>query len=292
MRIGAVYPQIELAGDPVAARTLGFELERLGYDFLVAYDHVLGAVHTDRRPPLTGPYDETHPFHDPFVLFAYLAGRTSTLEFATGVLVLPQRQTALVAKQAADLSILSDGRFRLGVGTGWNPVEYESLGQEFSTRGQRLDEQLSLIRRLWQEPVVEHRGNTDRIDRAGLLPRPTHPIPIWMGGYSDVAFRRAALHGDGFIFGGPFEVVNAHWARTREFLRHAGRELAQFGAEYVVLGRSGTAELVGKLERWQALGGTHLSVSSMRLGLDSLEAHLDYFGRVADVLQLSRRPTT
>ena len=150
MKIGAVYPQTELRGDPDAVRRIGLAAESLGYDYLLAYDHVVGAVHADREPALTGPYTEHDPFHDPFVMFAYLAGITDRLEFATGVLILPQRQTVLVAKQSADLDLLSGGRLRLGVGVGWNYVEYNALGQSFARRGQRADEQIGILRSLWR----------------------------------------------------------------------------------------------------------------------------------------------
>ena len=150
IQVGVVYPQIELNGDPEAVRSLADAVEAQGYRHLVAYDHVLGADHANREPELTGPYDEDDPFHDPFVLFAYLAGRSETLEFASGILILPQRQTALVAKQAADLAVLSGDRFRMGVGVGWNPVEYDALGEDFSTRGRRADEQIGLLRRYCQ----------------------------------------------------------------------------------------------------------------------------------------------
>src|SRR4051812_16987572 len=144
MEIGVVYPQTELRGDPGAVRRIGRAVEDLGFDHLEAYDHVLGAVHADRTPRLTGPYTEHDPFHDPFVMFAYLAGITERFGFATGVLVLPQRQTALVARQAADVDLLSAGRLRLGVGVGWNHVEYQALGQDFRTRGTREEEQIEL----------------------------------------------------------------------------------------------------------------------------------------------------
>src|SRR5271154_5397908 len=135
MDIGVAYPQIELHGDPIAVGQFGRAVEDLGFDHLLAYDHVLGAVHADRTPKLLGPYTERDPFHDPFVMFAYLAGITERIGFATGILVLPQRQTALVARQAADVDLLSAGRLRLGVGIGWNDVEYQALGQDFTTRG-------------------------------------------------------------------------------------------------------------------------------------------------------------
>src|SRR6478735_5872129 len=165
MQIGAAYPQNELRGDASGVRRIGKAVEDLGFDHLLAYDHVLGAVHADRTPPLPGPYTERDPFHDPFVLFGYLAGITERIGFATGVLVLPQRQTALVARQAADVDLLCGGRLRLGVGVGWNHVEYEALGQDFRTRGARQEEQIGLLRRLFVEPVVDFGGRFDRVDR-------------------------------------------------------------------------------------------------------------------------------
>lgn len=162
MLIGAVYPQTELGGDPSNVATFARAAEQLGYDHIIAFDHVLGAVQSDRNPPLGGPYDENDPFHDPFVMFGYLAACTNQIGLATGVLVLPQRPTALVARQAADVDLLSGGRMRLGVGVGWNRVEYEALGQEFTTRGVCQEEQIKLLRRLFSEPVVDFSGRFDR----------------------------------------------------------------------------------------------------------------------------------
>jgi len=288
MRIGAVYPQIDLGGDPAAVRLIGDGLESLGYDHILAYDHVLGASHAGRQPPLTGPYTENDPFHDPFVMFSYIAGRTERLEFATGVLILPQRQTALVAKQAADLSLLSGGRLRLGVGVGWNPVEYHALGEDFATRGRRLDEQVPLLRRLWSEPLVDFHGRFDQVDRAALVPRPAAPIPIWIGGLSEPAFRRAARLGDGFIFGGSPDTVEAQWSSTKERLVEHGRTLDDFGAEYVIISQQGPEEIRARVGRWEQAGGTHVSIVSMRHGFTTAAAHLDYFGRVAEALGLPR----
>jgi probable F420-dependent oxidoreductase len=168
MKIGLIYPQNEL-GDPAAVKAIGLAAEEMGYDHLVAYDHVLGATH-DREPKLWGPYTEKHPFHDPFVMFAYLAGLTERIELVSGVLILPQRPTALVARQAADLDLLCGERFRMGVGVGWNYVEYDALGQDFATRGRRIAEQVPLLRRLWSEPLVTFDGEFDKIDRASTLP--------------------------------------------------------------------------------------------------------------------------
>ena len=284
MQLGAVYPQIELGGDPDAVRHIGQALEDLGFDHLLAYDHVLGAEHADRDPPLLGPYDEGDPFHDPFVLFSYLAGRTERLEFVSGIIILPQRQTALVAKQAADLAVLSGGRFRLGVGVGWNHVEYTALGQDFSTRGQREDEQIDLLRRLWTEDVVTFEGRFDRVERAGILPRPPTPVPIWIGGFSEPAFRRAARSGDGFIFAGPRTGAAEQWRHTRELLGEEGRPVEGFGAEYAILSRKGPEDVAAKVEFWAEQGGTHASIVTMDLGLDSSEAHVDYLGQVAAAL--------
>jgi probable F420-dependent oxidoreductase len=177
MEIGVAYPQYELGGDPLAVQRFGRAVEDLGFAHLLAYEHVLGAVHADRTPQLVGPYNEHDPFHDPFVLFGYLAAVTQRVGFATGVLVLPQRQTALVARQAADVDLLSGGRLRLGVGVGWNFVEYEALQQDFHTRGARQEEQIELLRRLFTEPLVDFSGRFERIDRASLVPKPARLRP-------------------------------------------------------------------------------------------------------------------
>lgn len=288
MQIGAVYPQIELGGDPDAVRRIGRAVEDLGFDYLLAYDHVLGAVHADRARPLTGPYTEHDPFHDPFVMFAYLAGITERIGFATGILVLPQRQTALVARQAADVDLLSGGRLRLGVGIGWNDVEYQALGQDFATRGARQEEQIQLLRRLFTEPVVDFSGRFDRVDRAALMPKPQHPIPIWLGGSSDAAFDRAARLADGFLFfGGGVEHAVDAWRGMRERLDILGRPVESFGREYVVLPEGGLEDLTAEVEGWRNAGGTHLSVVTMGLGLSTTDSHIDYLASVAAALNLS-----
>lgn len=284
IQVGAVYPQIELGGEPAAVRAVADAVVEQGYRHLVAYDHVLGADHADREPPLAGPYCETDPFHDPFMLFSYLAGRSDTLEFASGVLILPQRQTALVAKQAADLAVLSGNRFRMGVGVGWNPIEYEALGEDFSTRGKRADEQIGLLRRYWSEQTVSFEGRFDRVDRAGVLPRPTESVPVWIGGFGDAALRRAVSMGDGFFFGGPRVAVHASWERLRGLLAEAGRSVEGFGAEYLILSNKGPADVADKVGQWRDLGGTHAGIVTMGLGLDSAEAHIDYLGSVAAAL--------
>jgi probable F420-dependent oxidoreductase len=287
MQIGAVYPQIELGGDPVAVRRIGKAVEDLGFDYLLAYDHVLGAVHANRARPLTGPYTEHDPFHDPFVMFAYLAGITERIGFATGILVLPQRQTALVARQAADVDLLSGGRLRLGVGIGWNDVEYQALGQDFTTRGARQEEQIQLLRQLFTEPVVDFTGRFDRVDRAALVPKPQRPIPIWLGGSSEAAFDRAARLADGFLFfGGGLEHAVDAWGGMQTRLDVLGRPVEAFGREYVVLPRGGLDDLAAEVDGWRSAGGTHLSVITMGLGLNSTDSHIDYLASLAARLNL------
>jgi probable F420-dependent oxidoreductase len=288
MQIGVVYPQIELGGDPAAVRRIGRAVEDLGFDYLLAYDHVLGAVHANRDRELTGPYTEHDPFHDPFVMFAYLAGITERIGFATGILVLPQRQTALVARQAADVELLSGGRLRLGVGIGWNYVEYDALGQDFSTRGARQEEQITLLRRLFTEPVVDFSGRFDRVDRAALVPKPRQPIPIWLGGSSEAAFDRAARLADGFIFfGGGLEHAVDAWERMRVRVDALGRSVEAFGREYVVLPRGGLDDLTAEVDGWRKAGGSHVALVTMGLGLNSIDDQIEYLASVAAALNLT-----
>lgn len=282
MKIGAVYPQTELRGDPEAVRRIGTGLEALGYDHLLTYDHVLGATHEGREPKLTGPYTENHPFHDPLVMFAHLAALTQRLELVTGILILPQRQTALTARQAADVDLLSGGRLRLGVGIGWNYVEYDALGQDFKTRGRRVDEQIELLRRLWSEPLVMFDGRFDHIDRACINPRPKRRIPIWIGGFVEAAYRRAARLGDGFIFSASAadRVVEA-WKQLDGALREAGRDPAAFGRE-IVTGRleKTPGEVAARLEWCREQGCTHAAVDTMGKGFTTAEAHLDFLAEI------------
>jgi probable F420-dependent oxidoreductase len=266
VKFGAVFPTCDLGNDPVAIRDFAQAAEDLGYAHLLIYDHVLGATHELRTPPLTGPYTERDPFHEPMVLLAYLAGLTSRIELATGVLVLPQRQTALVAKQAAELSILSRDRFRLGVGSGWNPVEYQALGVPFEDRGDRLEAQVALLRRLWSEPLVELIDPFHRVDRASILPRPESPIPIWFGGMGARPLRRAARLGDGFIFGGTHRPIREAAARLREELERSGRADVPFGIETQLGFGLGEGAWQRAVELWGPLGLTHLSVRTMSTG--------------------------
>lgn len=283
MKTGVIFPQTELQGDPEAVRRIGLATEELGFEHLLVYDHVLGATH-DREPKLSGPYTEKHPFHDPFVMFAYLAAITQRIELVTGILILPQRQTVLVARQAADLDLLSKERFRLGIGIGWNYVEYDALGQDFHSRGKRVDEQIALLRRLWSEPLVDFSGAFDRIDRAALNPRPRRMIPVWLGGFADVALRRAAAIGDGFIFADGAASALDQSARLRQLLQEAGRSESSFGFHCNMLKAKDPQAVVETALRWRDDGGTHASVSTMGQGFTTIDQHLDYMKRVADAL--------
>ncbi len=284
MKIGVIYPQTELQGDPAAVRRIGLATEELGFDHLLTYDHVLGATH-DREPKLWGPYTEKHPFHDPFVMFAYLAGITRRIEFVSGILILPQRQTVLVARQAADLDLLSNERFRLGVGIGWNYVEYDSLGQDFHTRGKRVGEQIDLLRRLWSEPLVTFAGRFDRIDRAALNPRPRRTIPIWLGGFAEVALRRAAQVADGFIFADGASDASEQASKLRQYMNEAGRAEPGFGFHCNMLKAKTPQAVVETALRWRDSGGTHASFSTMGQGFATIDQHVDYMGKVADALR-------
>ncbi len=285
MKLGAAYPSTEVAGDPDAIRKFVTAVETLGYTHIMVPDHVLKAPHEGRDPPLAGPYTEKDSFQDPFVLMAFFAALSETLEFTTGVLVLPQRQTALVAQQAADVDLLSRERLRLGIGIGWNHVEYAALGQDFHTRGRRIEEQIALLRRLWIEPVVSFEGRFDRIDRAGINPRPRRQIPLWLGGYSEAAYERGARLGDGFIFAGDDRALTA-LARVREHLAGFGRKQDEFGCELLAQFAATPKEAGDLLKRWRAAGGSHGAAPSTAKGLGGdIDAHIAYFAELAHLVK-------
>jgi len=285
MKIGVVYPQIEMSGSTSNLRQVAREAEATGFSHLLMYDHVLGVEHADRDPPFGVPYDESDPFHDPLVAFGYLAGITEKLEFFTGILVLPQRPTALVARQAADVALFSDNRLSLGVGVGWNAVEYSALGQSFATRGKRLDEQISLLRQLWEGQVVNWQGAFDVIDRAAICPAPERSIPIYCGGFVRAAFVRAARLADGFIFGGQrIGGLVEQWRQLQQLLDENGRSSANFGAHALIINERFSAltvqEAADAIRVWQDAGGTHASIVSMGQGFTDSEQHLEYFADV------------
>lgn len=279
MKIGAAYPNTEVAGDPVAIRKFCRAVEDMGFDHMMAYDHVVKAPHEGREPKLLGTYTEKDSFHDPFVLFGFAAALTERLEFVTGVLVLPQRQTALVAQQTADVDLLSNERLRLGVGIGWNWVEFQALGQEFRKRSRRIEEQVALLRQLWTTPLVTFDGEFDRIDRAGINPRPRRQIPLWLGGHSEPAYERGARLGDGFVFAADGTGALEQLARVRHHLQQLGRDEDRYGSELLALFAQDGREAIDHLKMWRDAGGTHGTIPSMGKGLgNNIDAHIDYLG--------------
>jgi probable F420-dependent oxidoreductase len=273
MRTGIVFPQNEIGADPTLIRDFAQTAEGLGYTHLLVFDHVLGAG-LARRPDWRGAYDAEDSFHEPFVLFGYLAALTTRIELVTGVLVLPQRQTALVAKQAAQVDVLSGGRLRLGVGVGWNRVEYDGLGTDFTNRGQRIEEQIDLLRALWTEPVVDFTGRWHRVPDAGINPLPVQrPIPIWLGGQAEPVLRRVGALGDGwFPQMLPDQRARDMLDRLRGYAGAVGRNPAQIGIEPRVELRYGEPDRWPALvDGWRELGATHLAISTQGLGLTGRE---------------------
>jgi probable F420-dependent oxidoreductase len=286
MRIGVVFPQTEIGEDPIAIRDYAQAIEQMGYQHLLIYDHVLGAS-TANRPDWRGPYTSDTLFHEPFVLFGYLAALTQRIELVTGVIILPQRQTALVAKQAAEIDLLSGGRLRLGVGIGWNEVEYQALGEDFHNRGARMEEQIAVLRALWTQPVVSFKGRWHQIEEAGIKPLPVQrPIPIWVGATADAAIERAGRIGDGwFPQRGPDEQARAMLDRLRQAAAAAGRAPDAVGVEArLSIGQVPEAEWARYAEGWRELGATHLCVNTMGAGLASPQDHIDALRRVKDAL--------
>lgn len=285
MKIGAAYPMTEVAGDPDAIRKFVWAIEDLGFTHMMGYDHVLKTPHDNREPKLTGPYTEKDSFHDPFVLFSYAAATSDKLEFASGVLVLPQRPTVLTAQQAADVDLLSRERLRLGVGIGWNYLEYQALGQEFRTRAKRIEEQIGLLRQLWETPVVSFDGRFDQIDRGGINPRPRRQIPIWLGGHSEAAYERGARLGDGFIFAANGEGSIEAWGRVKHHLGEQRRSSAGFGAELLALFARDGEESADHIRRFRDAGGTHGCITSMGKGLgNDIDAHIDFIAKAKRLL--------
>jgi len=286
MRIGVVLPQTEIGPDVGAVRRYGQGVEELGFQHVLAYDHVVGAD-PDVHRPWQGPYDIDTQFHEPFVLFGFLAGCTS-LDLVTGITILPQRQTALVAKQAAEVDLLTRGGFRLGVGIGWNAVEYETLGQDFTTRGRRIEEQVGLLRRYWTERSVTAEGEFDRVTGAGIAPLPfQRPIPVWFGGASPPAYRRMGRLADGwFPLVQPGERLDEARAMVAASAEAAGRDPEAIGMEGRVDFRGDVDDTVRRIEGWRAAGASHVTVNTMGAGLAAAGDHLGALESVAARLPL------
>jgi probable F420-dependent oxidoreductase len=276
MKIGLVYPQTEFGNDPAAMRAYAQTAEGLGFSHVLAYDHVLGA-NPERPGGWSGPYTYQHAFQSPLLLFSFMAAVTQRLEFATGIIILPQRQTVLFAKQAATLDVLSGGRLRLGIGIGWNAVEYQALNEDFHNRGKRVEEQVRLLRQLWQQPLVRFAGEWHQVPDAGLNPLPVQrPIPIWFGGHAEPALRRVAQMGDGWM--PDYRRVADAQAALESIERYreaAGRARGEIGLEpRLSYGEGDPGKWLAIIEEWRQAGATHLSFNTMGSGFNTPQQHL------------------
>jgi len=286
MRFGVIFPQTEIGIDTAVIRDYAQAAESLGYQHLLAYDHVVGA-NTTSRPNWNPPYTYKDSFHELFVLFGYLAAITKRIELVTGIVILPQRQTVLVAKQAAALDVLSGGRLRLGIGIGWNPVEYEALGENFKNRGRRSEEQIEVLRALWTKDLVSFEGRWHKITDAGLNPLPVQrPIPIWFGGGAEPVIRRIGRLGDGWMpLFPPDEKCRALIDKMRSYARAAGRDPQTIGLEgRVAIASRSPDDWVHDVSAWEKLGATHLSVNTMKAGLPNPQAHIDAIRRFKEAV--------
>ena len=276
LRVGIVFPQTEIGSDVEIIRDFATKVEDAGYKYLAAYDHVLG--HRPDDLPVwknVGPYTDEHAFHEVFVLLAFLAAITTQIELVTEVLVLPQRQAALVAKQAAEIQLLSGGRLRLGVGVGWNPEEYRALGMSFHDRGKRIAEQIEVMRSLWTQDVVTFSGIDHSINSSGITPRSADPIPVWMGGSAPVVLKRAAQVADGFTLDEDLERAPAVIAQLDDHLAENHRSRGSFGISgQVQLDANDLKRSAQKAVEWRALGVTQLSVITMDAGLTDPRDHV------------------
>lgn len=277
MQIGVIFPQTEIGSDPAGVRDYAQAVQEMGFQHLEVYDHVVGADPAG-HPGWEGPYNIHSQFHEPMVLFGYLAAIAPSLELVTAVVILPQRQTVLVAKQAAEVDVLTGGKLRLGVGIGWNHVEYEALGMDFRNRARRFEEQIQLMRRLWTEPSVTFQGKYHRVTAAGINPLPLQrPIPVWIGASAEPAIKRAAEVADGYF---PQRPLAGGWPATidkiRRWLLAAGRDPSRFGIDArVQAGRGTPDDWHEQAEQWRALGATHLSIVTLNGGLRGPEAHVE-----------------
>lgn len=286
MRLGVVFPQTEIGANPQTIRDFVQAVEALGYDHILVYDHVIG-VNPASRPGWQPPYTYRDAFHEPFVLFGYLAALTTKVQLVTGIIILPQRQTVLVAKQAAALDVLSGGRLRLGIGIGWNPVEYEALGENFKNRGRRSEEQIELMRALWTRELVTFKGRWHKVTDAGLNPLPIQrPIPLWFGGGNDRVLQRIGRMGDGwFPLLPPDAKCRTAIDKIRDSARAAGRNPGDIGVEgRISIGQRPAEAWLQDLGSWKELGATHVSINTMKAGLANTDAHIEAIRRFKQMI--------
>ncbi|MGI9612686.1 MAG: LLM class F420-dependent oxidoreductase [Acidimicrobiales bacterium] len=280
MQLGAVLPHNEIGTDPAAIKAYLQGVEELGMTHLLIYDHVMGAD-PDREGGYSGPYDKDTAFHEPFTFFAFAAAVTTSIDLVTTVMILPQRQTVLVAKQAAEVALLSNNRLRLGVGTGWNKVEYQALNEDFTNRGRRQEEQVDLMRTLWTSDSFSYDGKFHTVDRASINPRPTEPVPIWFGGSAPALLERCGRLGDGWMpLGGANDKSAALLAQIEEHRLAAGKTMDGFGVQAQAQWGGGNPDRWrSHAERWRDIGATHMAVATHNAGPTDVDGHL---ARIAD----------
>ncbi len=286
MQIGVVFPQLEIGRNPDVIRDYAESVDSRGFEHILAYDHVLGV--DPSRTDWNGPYTNADQFHEPLTLFSYLSSVTDHVTFVTGILILPQRQTALVAKQSAELDVISEGRLRLGVGVGWNHVEYEALNESFQTRGARMEEQIEVLRALWTEPITEFDGEFHSFPNVGINPRPIQqPIPLWMGGMAEPVLRRVGRLANGwFPQFTPGQEAEQSLQKVFEYAENAGRSPGDIG----VHGRmrvpiESPDQWIEEAQQWADIGADYLGINTMDCGLATPRDHLDHLKTVADTLE-------
>lgn len=288
MKIGVVFPQTEFGSDPVAIRDYAQTAEGLGYSHIIAYDHVVGA-NPDRPGGWSGPYTNETAFHEPFVLFSFMAAVTTRIGFAPGIIILPQRQTVLVAKQASTLDVLSGGRLRLGVGIGWNETEYISLNEDFHSRGKRIEEQVDVLRQLWTKPLVKFSGRWHTLPDVGIKPLPVQrPIPIWFGGQAEAALRRMGRIADGWLTNNRIAAdAKPLIAILEKSLADAGRRREDFGIEARIAFSTGKEPWNRLIQDWQTAGANYFSVNTMACHFTAPAQHIAALQQFAQAVGLS-----
>ncbi|MEC7139109.1 MAG: LLM class F420-dependent oxidoreductase [Pseudomonadota bacterium] len=286
MQIGAVFPHNEIGTDPGAIKAYAQGVEAMGITHLLIYDHVLGAD-PDREGGFRGPYDKDVAFHEPFTTFAFIAGVTDKIDLITTVMILPQRQTVLAAKQAAEVALLSNNRFKLGIGVGWNELEYVGLNETFNNRGRRQEEQVDVMRKLWSEDSLDYTGEYHRIDKASINPRPSKTIPIWFGGSAPALLDRVARLGDGWIpLMGANDKAKACIDTIKQTRKAAGLSFANFGIQAQAQYAGGSPERWRKhAEAWRGMGCTHLAVATHNAGPTNVDGHLARIGEYQQALR-------
>ncbi|MED5341566.1 MAG: LLM class F420-dependent oxidoreductase [Pseudomonadota bacterium] len=286
MQIGAVFPHNEIGTDPGAIKAYAQGVEAMGITHLLIYDHVLGAD-PDREGGFRGPYDKDVAFHEPFTTFAFIAGVTDKIDLITTVMILPQRQTVLAAKQAAEVALLSNNRFKLGIGVGWNELEYVGLNETFNNRGRRQEEQVDVMRKLWSEDSLDYTGEYHRIDKASINPRPSKTIPIWFGGSAPALLDRVARLGDGWIpLMGANDKAKECIDTIKQTRKAAGLSFANFGIQAQAQYAGGSPERWRKhAEAWREMGCTHLAIATHNAGPTNVDGHLARIGEYQQALQ-------